>query len=104
MSTQHDPSVQLAERLHCLTCLICDAVERADMLEIQQLFGERSRLIEELSGLGVTPDASDWLEKTSELEQAALASWKKGQVELGIELGQGQVAKRNLKAAYKQAA
>lgn len=81
-----DNSEQLAQRLHCLTCLLSEAVERMDGSEIQALFSERGKALEELTKLEITSKASSWLDKTAALEVETLAAWKEGQDRLAKEL------------------
>lgn len=86
MLKQLDESEPLAQRLHCLTCLLTEAVDRGDGVEIQALFFERGLTLDKLSKVEVSPSASVWLDRTAELEVETLAAWKDGQARMSAEL------------------
>ena len=93
---QRDESEVLAQRLHCLTCLLTDAVDRADGGEIQALFVERSHTLDELAKVVITPKAGIWLDRTAELESETLAAWRRGQIEMSNDVLANERKKSNL--------
>ena len=97
-----DSAEGLAQQLHCLTCLLVEAVERADTHEIQALFSQRGLVLHLLESERPTPEAREWIRRTSELEVSTLATWKASQNLFAAELQLAGQTRKNLNQYRRQ--